>query len=147
MKKILYLIIIGFLWNCSEKKEIVIPKQKIKSITLFEFGGKGISSLVKLTKDSIIYQYNTQHFMKIDSFSFKKSVSNANYPLEDIIHSNQLSHFFNLKNGKSNQPLDGFDIEITIETDTKTYSVSNKNEDDLWQNIEIQMEKILKKEF
>lgn len=134
--------------GCSQKTEehkISKKENPTKSISIKNFGGHlGSSTSLKITKDSLYYSFN----LEVGSVESKHIVKpNTSYKLEDIINPDQIINFSKLTDGKSRQPVDGIDTEITIETDKNKSSVMNAWDNEIWQKTNHKMQDIIYKEF
>ncbi|MCD9854906.1 hypothetical protein LUD75_09330 [Epilithonimonas sp. JDS] len=117
----------------------------VKSVSIATFGGQmGYSISMKITKDSLYYDFN----IAMDSTK-RKHIEKPNivYKLEDLINPDNIVRFSRVKDGESRQPVDGTDMEITIETDKDKYTVINAWDDEVWQKTNKKMQDIMYKEF
>lgn len=136
------------IFSCTHKTEvqkIVKSENHVKSVSIATYGGEmGYSRSMKITGDSIYYDLN----IAMDSTKRKHiSKSNLSYKLQNIINPDQIIRFSEVTNGKSLQPIDGTDTEITIETDKNKYSVINGWDAEIWQKTNRKMQTIITKEF
>lgn len=136
------------IFSCTHKTEeqrIVKSENHVKSVSIATFGGEmGYSRSMKITGDSIYYDLN----IAMDSTKRKHiSKPNLSYALENIINPDQITRFSEVTDGKSLQPVDGTDTEITIETDKNKYAVINGWDAEIWQKTNRKMQTIITKEF
>lgn len=108
-------------------------KNEIKSISASTFGGMlGYGRVVKITKDSIFNETS----MAADSTKNSSSKKlNTQYKLQNLITEDQLNELSQVKNGRSNQPVDGTDTKLTIETDKEIFKITNAEDNATWKKI------------
>ena len=103
-------------------------EDKVTKIEYSIYGGEPyLHESVMVTKDSIRYFYN-KNFNNIKK---DMAIANKGSRWSEIIHSFMLKDFKKLKNGESNQIVDGTDEKFIITTKGKTYSVMNPKQDSL----------------
>lgn len=129
MKITSFLILLIGLQSCTSTAQ----KTNIKSISVSTYGGdRGYSRTVKITKDSIFGETS----VAVDSTENSSSKKlNTQYKLQDFVSDAQLNELSKVKSGRSNQPVDGTDTSLIIESDKKTFTITNGESSGLWSKI------------
>jgi hypothetical protein len=112
-----------------------VPKDNLKEnvsvqeIIYKSYGGEmGYSMTLHMTKDSLFYFYS----LAINNKNSQLATINTIQFWDSLTTNFDIANFKKIKNGYSNQPVDGTDEEITIITNTlDTISVVNAYQDTL----------------
>lgn len=131
-KKIFFLASLSLvLTNCQKKPDSyarkAIQKEEIKSIEWSTFGGQmGYVEKLVITKDSIHHKYFTA--MK-NNETIEHHFKNSPESWQNLSSAVNLNDFRKIKNGNSNQPVDGTDEQITIRSKNSQDSIINGDSD------------------
>lgn len=137
MKIILYLSVLSILMNSCNNHTQSTPRQlsheEIEAVTIHTFGGMlGHTSILNITKDSVLFKRNTATNPESDS-SYCHRNTKENWA--DLTSKINLGDFAAAKDERSHQPYDGLDTEITVKTNRREISRTNANQNKTWQRL------------
>ncbi len=127
----------------SKKSIEVQQKEFVKTIIYRSYGGEmGYSMTLHITKDSLFYFYS----LAINNKNLQLDTINTIQFWDSLTTKFDIANFKKIKNGHSNQPVDGTDEEITIITNTlDTISVVNAYQDTLHYKPISEFEQLIRK--